>query len=120
MAGKQIYVTPNGDIYSPFTTQDYLDWFTKAYQESLPPIPETSFPVKWSDLITKESNRWLCIGGPMDKNEGIAKVLKLKKGRGKNSIEVLVPINPEQFTIIGGGVTYTYEFNEEDECYYLT
>src|SRR5215207_9641311 len=88
-----------------------IEVFKDRYAEANPP-PETSFPVKIDAAMgIEQDNRWRCIGGPLN-NEGLAKVLKVKKGRGKSAIEILVPINPEQFTYTTNGITTTYKFSE--------
>lgn len=112
---------PDGAIKAnpAYVEEDHINAFTRAFNIAYPPVEPGTFPVKYDEVITKsretdegfQVNRWLCVGGPMDEGEGIAKVLKLKKGRGKNSIEVLVPINPDNFTVEAGGKIYVYVFD---------
>lgn len=94
-----------------------IEIFREKYNKAYPPPEPGTFPIKVDDILVREGNRWQCIGGPMDPGEGIAKVLKLKKGRGKNQITVWVPINPETFTVSIGDKDYLYQFDESEGIY---
>jgi len=56
--------------------------FTEKYQALNPPPTPGTFKLTLKNVIdVMDSNRWPCIGGPMD-GEGIAKEIALNKGAG--------------------------------------
>ena len=94
-----------------YTIEEALEAQVKEFTERFqalnpPPIPGT-FPIKLKQVIdTMESNRWPCIGGPMD-GEGIAKEIALNKGAGGKKLTVsfepaqLVKVQSKDETIDG-------------------
>jgi hypothetical protein len=76
------------------------EW-TELFNAANPP-PETGiFALSFTDLIgAMEPNRYPLQGGPLD-GLGIAKFIEVKKGRGKNQLVVLVPLDPDWFQVNG-------------------
>lgn len=63
--------------------------FTEKFQASNPPPTPGTFKLTLKNVIdTMDSNRWPCIGGPMD-GEGIAKEISLNKGAGGKKLTVV-------------------------------
>jgi len=62
--------------------------FTEKYQALNPPPTPGTFKLTLKNVIdVMDSNRWPCIGGPMD-GEGIAKEIALNKGAGGKKLTV--------------------------------
>ena len=101
------------------TIEQIKQEWTEQFNAANPPPEPGIMPVSFSDLVgpmtdsegCEVSNRYPLQGGPLD-GLGLAKMIEAKKGRGKNQLTVLVPIDPDYFIV--NGKKYLRNADEDD------
>lgn len=106
------------------TIEQIKQEWTEVFNAANPPPEPGIMPVSFSDLVGPmpegegyvdntyiPSNRYPLQGGPLD-GLGLAKMIEAKKGRGKNQLTVLVPIDPDYFIV--NGKKYLRNADEND------